>query len=153
MKNVPLLFQRKWRGVFIEPFIQIKMGVYVLLLSFLYTSTLALFIWDIYEEQFFRFEETFLGENAEFLFQESGQLTFITLLGILVVLFIVFLILAIARRTHRMFGPMVAVDRFIDTITQGDYSQRIQTREGDDFKDLADSLNRMAESFEKNGVK
>jgi methyl-accepting chemotaxis protein len=146
-------FQRKWKNLFVEPFVQIKMGFYVLLLSFLYACSFALFIWDVYEEQFFRFETNFLGENAELIFNESGQSTYIFVLGVLIAVFILSILLAVIRRTHRMFGPMVAVERFVDAMARGDYSQRVKIREDDDFQDLVSSLNRMAETFEQKGLK
>jgi methyl-accepting chemotaxis protein len=145
--------QRKWKNFLVEPFVQIKMGFYVLLLSLPYACSFALFIWDAYEEQFFRFETNFLGENAELIFSESGQSTYIFVLAVLIAFFVLSLLLTVIRRTHRMFGPMVAVERFIESVTQGDYSQRIKIRENDDFKDLIDSLNHMAETFEQKGVK
>ncbi len=143
------LSQRKWRNILIEPFVQIKIGSYVLLLSLIYSGTLAIYLWDAYDEQFYKFESAYRGDNARSIFEQSLHSSYVFLLGALILVFMLSLLLVVIRRTHRMFGPMVPVERFVDAIADGDYSQRIKIRNKDHFQDLAAALNCVAESLQK----
>lgn len=53
------------------------------------------------------------------------------------------------RQSHRIVGPMNRIMRTLEAIGQGDFSQRIQLRQGDALEDLARSINKMAESLQK----
>ena len=53
------------------------------------------------------------------------------------------------RQTHRVVGPLKRMTRAIDAIGQGDFSQRLVLRKGDVLEDLAQTINRMAESLRK----
>ena len=46
-------------------------------------------------------------------------------------------------------GPLKRMTRAIDAIGQGDFSQRLVLRKGDVLEDLAQTINRMAESLRK----
>lgn len=145
--------QRKWQNILVEPFVQIKMGAYVLALSLIYSTALGVFIWDAFDEQMFQFQEVYEGNSPDFIFSQGPHTAYIFALAALVAVFILIMLLLIVRRTHRMFGPMVSIERFVDSVTQGDYTQRLKLREKDDLKDLAESLNRVAAALERENAK
>ena len=66
-------------------------------------------------------------------------LAFITLLAIILWAFYSF----------RIFGPQVAIRRHVKALIAGDYSSRVHLREHDEFMDLADELNQLAESLKE----
>lgn len=47
--------------------------------------------------------------------------------------------------SHRIFGPEVSIRRQIDALCKGEYDKRITLRKRDEFKEVADDLNRLAE--------
>ena len=49
--------------------------------------------------------------------------------------------------SHRIFGPMVPILRQIDRLANGDYEARINLRRFDEFKDVAQRLNVLAEKL------
>lgn len=49
--------------------------------------------------------------------------------------------------SHRIFGPTVPIRRHIQNLRAGDYSSRIHLRNGDEFRDLAEELNQLAEAL------
>ncbi len=53
------------------------------------------------------------------------------------------------RQSHRVIGPMNRLKRALQAIGQGDFSQRVQLRQGDALEDLGRSINKMAESLQK----
>lgn len=64
--------------------------------------------------------------------------------------FIVILALILwALYSFRIFGPQVAIDRHIQALMDGDFKARIHLRRHDEFLDLAERLNRLAEILEE----
>ncbi|MBI2104480.1 MAG: HAMP domain-containing protein [Candidatus Omnitrophica bacterium] len=53
------------------------------------------------------------------------------------------------RQSHRVIGPMNRLKRALQAIGQGDFSQRVQLRQGDALEDLARSINKMVEQLQK----
>lgn len=51
---------------------------------------------------------------------------------------------------HRIYGPMVPICRYVDRLCDGDVSTRLQIRKNDEFKELVEKLNRLAEKLERN---
>jgi methyl-accepting chemotaxis protein len=74
-----------------------------------------------------------------------GEVTKAGVLG-LVALGIVAVVLWIVL-ARRIFGPAVQFKRHIESLTQGDYTSRVQLRRGDEFKDVAEKLNELAEAL------
>jgi signal transduction histidine kinase len=66
----------------------------------------------------------------------------------LVVLAVSCLILWIVS-SHRIFGPVIPMRRHVRKLVEGDYTSRIHLRAGDEFKELSDDLNHLAEVLEK----
>ena len=52
--------------------------------------------------------------------------------------------------SHRLYGPMVPIRAHVGRLMRGEYSSRVTTRANDEFKDLVNDLNRLAEALEKN---
>lgn len=53
------------------------------------------------------------------------------------------------RLSHKIYGPVVAIKRYLETLMGGDYKARLTLRQGDDLLDLRDALNQLAETLEK----
>jgi methyl-accepting chemotaxis protein len=51
--------------------------------------------------------------------------------------------------THKMVGPVMVIRRKMEELSNGNLSVRVHLRKGDEFNDLADSFNSMAEKLEK----
>ena len=94
-------------------------------------------------------------QNMHLPEQESNPLVVVALVAIASTLLIE-LLLAIPlisllgiRQSHRIVGPMHRIMRTLEAIGQGDFSQRVQLRQGDALEDLARSINKMAEALQK----
>jgi methyl-accepting chemotaxis protein len=53
------------------------------------------------------------------------------------------------RLSHRIYGPLVSINRFIEELAGGNYKSRMTLRKDDDLIEIRDSLNNLAESLEK----
>ncbi len=53
------------------------------------------------------------------------------------------------RLSHKVYGPVVAIKRYLETLMAGNYQARLSLRQGDDLLDLRDALNQLAETLEK----
>jgi signal transduction histidine kinase len=53
-----------------------------------------------------------------------------------------------AQLANRIFGPMVAIKKMIEKLKDGNYTGRIHLRKNDEFNDVADELNLLAEKLE-----
>ena len=51
--------------------------------------------------------------------------------------------------SHRIAGPINRMTRFLESLKDGDYSQRITLRKKDELKDLAEAMNKLAEKLER----
>lgn len=72
----------------------------------------------------------------------------LTLLIILVLTIPIALFLSI-RHTHSIVGPMKRLQKTLEAIGNGDFSQRIVLRDGDALEDIARAINKMAEKLKE----
>lgn len=50
--------------------------------------------------------------------------------------------------THKVAGPLVRIKRVLSQMGQGNFSQRISLRKGDELSDLAETVNQLAQDLE-----
>lgn len=50
--------------------------------------------------------------------------------------------------SHRIFGPMVSIQRHVIEMNNGNYKSRVKLRKKDEFQDLANALNDLAARLE-----
>ena len=54
-----------------------------------------------------------------------------------------------AAASHRIFGPMVQIHQQLDRFLKGDYNGHVKLRKLDEFHDLAEKLNQLAQKLGK----
>ena len=143
---------RNIRNIIIEPFKQFKLGVYVLAACLAFIVITSWMVYSAFSEQYQQVMTIFgivdqsnkyeLIVNDVFL-GNAMRLTafFISFIGL--IFYVVF------RATHKFYGPLIGIRRFVKEIVRGDYTQRIVIRRGDELHDLVLKLNEMAETLEK----
>jgi len=144
--------KRDVRSTLIEPFKQIKFGLYVIALSVIFvTITSGMFIYafkDQYQHVMSIFNITDTASQMELvtndIFYRNARM-----IGGFFIFFILFELWIVFRLTHRYYGPLVSIERFVEQITQGDYSKRVLIRKKDELHRLVDKLNLMADTLEK----
>ena len=53
------------------------------------------------------------------------------------------------RQSHRVVGPIARLNRTLEAIGAGDFSQRIRLRDGDVLQPVAEAISRMADNLQK----
>ena len=141
-------------GLLIEPQKQLKIGVTFLLLNLVFSiligGILIYFLWDIYESISVYFKLT-NQENAITVAKLTKPLSAVA--G-LVVLFIALTLYISTKYTHAFYGPLVAINRFLDNLLAGRPPEPLKIRASDQLKELAEKLNilsdKLADSQKRN---
>ncbi len=144
--------KRVYKSTLIEPFRQIKFGVYVIGLSIAFvivTSAMFLFaFYQQYEHLMGIFNITDMKAKMELVTNDIFFANAVRI-GLVFVVFIGLMFALVFRLTHRYYGPLVSIERFIDEMTQGQYNRRVKIRKGDELQRLTEKLNNMAATLEK----
>ena len=87
------------------------------------------------------------AQVAEVIFREYRKM--IAYLGSLVLLLMSILFFLGVVMTHRIVGPVMVIRKKMEELSDGNFSVRARLRKNDEFSELADSFNEMAEKLEK----
>ena len=142
---------RNIRSTLVEPFKQIKLGVYIIAVSIFFVGFVSTLVVYAFMEQYKQLMEIFnvVGANSQWeLVQNSVFEKNILRIGMAMAFYIVSLFLIVFWATHRFFGPLITIGRFVAKISDGDYTARVSVRKRDELQDLVAQLNQMAETLE-----
>jgi HAMP domain-containing protein len=142
---------RTFSNTLIEPFKQIKMGVYVITVSVLFVLLTSALIYRAFVEQYQHVMSIFNVVDPNLKWELIMNPVFMTNAKILAALFVGYVILLFTLvfwLTHKYYGPLVSVERFIDNISKGEYNARASIRQRDELQRLVGKLNAMAERLE-----
>jgi nitrogen fixation/metabolism regulation signal transduction histidine kinase len=142
------------RSIFLvnRPF-QLKYAILLSLLgglvAVLFASHIFYFLNDNIQVFIPNFNEN--PEISQIIFAEQRKIAiYIAALILLVVSVLFFMGIMI---THKIVGPAMVLKKKMQDIADGNYEARIVLRKGDEFKDLADTFNTMAETLQKKAGK
>ncbi len=144
--------KRTVKSVVIEPFKQIKLGIYVMAISVAFLVLASLLFVLAFAEQYQHVMDIFKIVDPEQKWELVTNRVFYMnalKLGGLFVAYLVILFAVVFRMTHRYYGPLVSIERFVSQISEGDYSRRVIIRRGDELQRLASQLNTMAARLER----
>ena len=144
--------KRTLKSMIIDPFKQVRIGIYVLMVTiiFLFLSG-YLFVHSFfkqYENVMEIFNVTDMSTKWALITNDIFYANIIKLI-VLFIIFIVVLFFIIFKMTHKIYGPLISIERFVKAISDGEYNKRIVIRKGDDLQRLVISLNHMAQELEK----
>ncbi len=143
--------KRNLATILIEPFKQIKLGVYVIGVSLVFVVLIgAMFIYafsDQYKHVMEIFQVVGMDEQFELVINQTFRSNAIKVMGLLL-LFVIVQLYVVVKMTHKIYGPLVSIERFVGEIAAGNYDRRVTIRKGDELEKLVGSLNLMAESID-----
>lgn len=141
--------KRKAKNYLLQPLLQVRIGIYCITLSVLFSVALAAIL-------YFNFagliNSIVLMTDAEdevrdiFMSYWKGTQLWIYLT------FFVYLVGTVGISvfyTHKLVGPTIAFRRHIRSIAEGRFNARTYLRKGDAFVEVADELNRLSETMER----
>lgn len=149
VKSLGFREQRKARNFLLQPTLQLRLPLYILLLSSLFVL-LGLLLGNLY------FEQTYVTmiqntTQAEYLQQVVSQQLheFKSMALLLMFIYVLLTVLVTTIYTHKLVGPVIPLARHIRALAEGHYAHRVKLRRNDALQDLAGQLNELALTLEK----
>jgi hypothetical protein len=140
---------RKARNLLLRPAFQLKLPLYILLLSMAFL-VLGVLFGNLY------FQQTYMSTLAtstqpEYLQQVIARQTqeFKLLSLLLLAVYAAAVTVITTIYTHRLIGPTLPIRRHIKALRDGLYSHRVVLRKHDGLQDVADELNALAKTLEE----
>lgn len=141
--------RRKPTNLLLEPAIQLKLPLYLVILTLSFAALLAVHSWVTYGRIFeVAIQET---QHPEYFRRvvEAQSSDFLVPLAALAVGYVIAVFVICIAYAHRLVGPMVPFRRHIEALKNGDYGSRIHLRKQDAFGDVAEDLNELAAILEE----
>ncbi len=129
--------------------LQFKYAILLALIGGILASLFSIHIFYFLNENIQVFIPNFMEdpEISDLIFREHRKIIVYLVSLTLLLMSILFFFGVII--THRMVGPVMVVRRKMDELSEGNFAIRVRLRKGDEFNDLAESFNLMAEKLEK----
>ena len=144
--------RRTLRSLIIEPFRQVKLGIYVIAISCAFVVVASLLFVSAFVDQYRQLMEIFKIVDPQYKWELVTNDVFkwnATCIAGLFLAFIGILFGVVLRMTHRIYGPLVSIERFVGEMSNGNYGKRIVIRSGDELQRLVHRLNDMAKKLEQ----
>jgi len=139
---------RKAINFLLKPALQLKLVLYVLLLSLGFVLVTVLFGKLYFEQTYITLvENTTQAEYIQAIITQQLH-DFKSLSLLLLVVYAVLMVVLATVYTHHMIGPMRPIRRHVKALQDGLYSHRVKLRGYDCFQELAGELNALAETLE-----
>lgn len=139
--------RRTFTAYFVEPFTQIRFGMHVVAVCLSFVVLLGWLYARAFREQYQQVIDIFSVVDTGALVSNEIFIRNALIIGATLLGLVLSTIFVVVRRTHKMYGPMVSIQRFVSELARGNYAARIAIRESDDFQSLVDRLNKLAETL------
>ncbi len=136
--------RRGFSSWFVEPHRQVRLGLVFISLNLAFAiiifSVFGYYFWDVYQSM-----TTYLGlstsQGSEMLMKFRLPMM---IAGALLLIFVILSFLLSVKYTHEIYGPLVSIHRFLDSLLEGKPVETISLRESDQLQELARKLNAVA---------
>ena len=143
---------RNLTKLLIDPLKQIKIGLYMIGISlgfivvsgYLFVNAFS----DQYQHLMTIFQVADPSDTWELIMNDVFKANAIKVLIFFAVFFIVTIYIVFST-THKYYGPLISIERFIQELTEGNYEARVQIRKKDELQNLVSKLNDLAVQLEK----
>lgn len=136
--------RRKTMNTFRLPGFQLQLPAMILVLSLVFATAAAWLEHSTYDS-IMAMEAPNAAESSYFAGLIEDQIrSALIALGMLVALYTILVVGLWARYSRKVMGPEVAFRRQVEALKNGDYTARVELRDGDAFAGLADDLNELA---------
>jgi HAMP domain-containing protein len=143
--------RRNFKSLVIDPFKQMKFGLYVIGISIMFLAIFSYLFVDAFTDQYQHVMGIFNVVDPNLKWELVTNDVFkanAIRVGVFFTLYISVLFWVVFRLTHRYYGPLISIQRFVNQMKNGEYHQRCTIREKDELHTLVNSLNEMADAIE-----
>jgi len=134
-------------SMLVEPYVQIRLGLMIVMLNLVFAVLIACvfgyYIWDVFKAM----ETYFQLNQAESLVTWSKFAWPLAAGGLLVTVFIGLTFYITIKYTHKIYGPLISVHRFLDVILEGGKPEPLKLRNNDELGGLVEKLNQVYEKL------
>jgi len=134
-------------SMLVEPYVQVRLGLMIVMLNMVFAVLMACvfgyYIWDVFKAM----ETYFQLNQAESLVTWSKFAWPLAAGGLLVTVFIGLTFYITIKYTHKIYGPLISVHRFLDVILEGGKPEPLKLRNNDELGGLVEKLNQVYEKL------
>ncbi len=131
----------------VEPYFQIKLGLMFVIVNLMFSVAIAGVTYWVLSDIFVAIKTYFslTGNDASLT---MGKLsTPLIIIGSIILVFIGATFYIAVHYTHKIYGPLVSINRFVDEMVEGKAPRRLTLRDGDELTELVTKLNILADKF------
>lgn len=137
--------RKGFKAWFVEPYKQIKLGIIMIILNLTF-SFLILAVFGYYVSDMFIAVSSYFMLVGEAQYITWTKMSVPIIIGlILIIIFIILTFLVAVKYTYQIYGPLVSIHRFLDTLLANEIPDTLSLRENDQLKELAAKLNKLGE--------
>ncbi|MFK7823558.1 MAG: hypothetical protein AB8G05_05345 [Oligoflexales bacterium] len=142
--------QRRLRNYLLQPLLQVKLGLYSIILALCFSSVIILIVY-LNMKDFADIVVVLTEHESEIreLFFEYAAISQ-WWISFFVLGFLLSNIIISVTYTHKLVGPTIAFKNQLERLRSGDFSQKVSIRKGDAFMEIANELNLLTEILEEN---
>lgn len=142
---------RRMRNYLLNPLLQVKLGIYTIGLTILFSVVFAFATSYLFGELIsLVLEVTELQEEVTAIFREKVSEAN-KYLFLIIAFYLVSVITVTILYTHRLIGPTIAFKRHVRELISGNYDSKVILRKRDAFNELAIELNNLADKLKTKG--
>lgn len=141
--------QRSAKNYLLRPLIQVRLGIYSILLGVLFAGGMLGVVYAALTRVFQQLLALIVDKDEATRIVEQQFRDTAVWLVVLTVIFVVGTVVVSILYTHRLVGPTFAFRRHIRSLREGRYEVRTALRRHDAFKEVADDLNALAEHLQQ----
>lgn len=134
--------RRKASNVTVDPKAQLRFAQPFAILLVASLATINLIFWQVFSSKG-SMASSAPPEALAFLNNAMAQAVLYSSIGMLVIGILTLMLWLVY--SHRIFGPMVPIRRQVEALKSGNYDFKINLRKNDEFKELANELNQLAD--------
>ncbi|MEI6399474.1 MAG: hypothetical protein WCO71_11955, partial [Pseudomonadota bacterium] len=139
--------KRSFKNWILKPFLQVKMGLYSIVLALTFSASLAAILYlQLNQFVIAIIQLTDIEDEVRVLLSEAWDRTRWWMTVILAVFVFANIALSVIS-THRLVGPTVAFRRHIQELIKGNYQAKTVLRKHDEFREVGDELNTLSDTL------
>jgi hypothetical protein len=135
------------RSKLVEPYFQIKLGLMFIIVNLSFAALFGGVMWWVLSDVFAAVKTYFDLTGGDAALTMGKLSTPLILVGGIVVAFIATTFYVAVHYTHKIYGPLVSINRFIDEMVEGRSPSKLALRDGDELQDLVLKLNVLADKY------
>jgi hypothetical protein len=135
------------RSKLVEPYFQIKLGLMFIIVNLCFAMLFGGVMWWVLSDVFAAVNTYFDLTGGDAALTMGKLSTPLILVGVIVLAFVGTTFYVAVHYTHKIYGPLVSINRFIDEMVEGRSPSKLALRDGDELQDLVLKLNILADKY------